>query len=718
MSARDMDGFDANGYRKRVLAAVLARGGPEASDPFELYDLPPDDDLPDAAVAARVAEVWGAWQRQRDHPKYRVLVAQLVEGHDARSAELLDGARRRTAAARVRAQREQRDTARYALLDAAVSRLVARHGGVPADKVEGLHEVGALGGLSPAEVEVRLRRHRVLAPAGPAGPAVPPERRRQVRALLDEFARLSDGPAPATLLALLDAGAASGREEIAARAAAWRSRARELPPTRLRTVVDELLVHVAELLEPGRAAVDAYLDAVALDVAEHVRPRMRAAVLVEDRLLAEDHAHLLDTAVELGLDRPRALALLAAVAAELGTTIEDAPAVPAAPPPPRDRPWEEPLRAARAALRAGRPRAAAEHVARARRLAGADGARPVRAVADEVDAVLAEATRRARAARAAVAARRWSEVCEHLGHVARTAADVPDPDAAELLDRARREVAAADAALAAALAGPASARAAALAVVLDACPGHPGATEALAALPLPGPARVRAARDASGDVLVVWEPPPGVAGAVYRVARLTPDGQRRVVGRVPDTCVLDGGAPPGVEPPVYAVEVLVGGRASAPTRSDAGRRCRRRRPEVVPRPGRAPRRARDVLRERATRRIGGGVAVRALRERSSGCAAGRATPTAGGGSSGARAPGGCPTAGAPPGRALRPQHRSARRSTACRSADGGYDLISQLRGQPPASGSRTATVAEESGRSGHRSVRHSAGTRGTGTPGT
>jgi len=33
--------------------------------------------------------------------------------------------------------------------------------------------------------------------------------------------------------------------------------------------------------------------------------------------------------------------------------------------------------------------------------------------------------------------------------------------------------------------------------------------------------------------------------------------------------VLDGGAPPGVEPPVYAVEVLVGGRASAPTRSDA-----------------------------------------------------------------------------------------------------------------------------------------------------
>ncbi len=32
--------FDGNTYRKRVLSAVDARGGPEQSDPFELYDLP------------------------------------------------------------------------------------------------------------------------------------------------------------------------------------------------------------------------------------------------------------------------------------------------------------------------------------------------------------------------------------------------------------------------------------------------------------------------------------------------------------------------------------------------------------------------------------------------------------------------------------------------------------------------------------------------------
>ena len=311
-----MDEFDPGDYRRRVLAEVLGRGGPETSDPFELYDLPLSDDLDDAAVAGRVAEVWGSWQRQRDHPKYRVLVTELVAGHAARSAELLDAGRRRTAAARVRAQREQRDGARFALLDAAVSRLVDRHGGIPADKVEGLHDVGASTGLSRDEVTARLRRHRTR-PAS-ATPGVSPERRRQVRALLDEFGRLTDAPAPPTLLALLGLEPSASEQQVRVGAAAWRSRARELPPQRLRTVVDELLVHVAELVEPGRAAVEGYLDAVAADVTGYLRPRVRAAVLVEDRLVAEDHAHLLDEARALGLDDTRARAVLAAVAAELG----------------------------------------------------------------------------------------------------------------------------------------------------------------------------------------------------------------------------------------------------------------------------------------------------------------------------------------------------------------------------------------------------------------
>jgi hypothetical protein len=578
-----VNGFDPADYRRRVLAAVLQRGGPEASDPFELYDLPVDGDLDDAAVAERVAAVWGFWQRQRDHPKYRVLAAELVAGHDARSAELLDAGRRRTAAARVRAQREQRDAERYALLDAAVARLVDRHRGIPADKVEGLHEVGALAGLTPEEVTARLRRHRRVAAGEPTGertPGVPVERRRQVRALLDEFGRLTDAPAPPTLLALLGLDASASEPQVRAGAGAWRSRARELPPNRLRTVVDELLVHVAELLEPGAAAVAAYLDAVAADVTDHLRPRVRAAVLVEDRLVAEDHAHLLDEARALGLDDARARAVLAAVARELGAPIETEPAPdtpPATPPPvsrdpapPRERGWEAPLRAARAALRAARPSEARRLVEDARRLAGPEGATPVRAVADEIAGVLDEAARRWTAASAAVDARRSTEAAEHLEHLDRTARDVPDPrgaDLDDLLARVRRDVARADAAVAAALAGPAGDRAAALLAVLDTCPGHPGAEGALAAIPVEPPLWVRAARDGRGDVLVVWEasPTPQVR---YKVSRRRPDGSWQVVGRVTDTSVLDGGAPPAVEAPVYAVEAVQAGRSSAAVRSD------------------------------------------------------------------------------------------------------------------------------------------------------
>ncbi|HEY0816475.1 MAG TPA: hypothetical protein VGE11_24625, partial [Pseudonocardia sp.] len=314
--------FDPNDYRKRVLAAVERRGGPDASDPFELYDLPVAAKavagLDDATVAARVAQVWAFWQRQRDHPRYRVLVALLVETHAERSAQLRDAATRRATAARARAAREERDAQRYALLDAAIGRLVERHGGVPREKLAGLAEVGALGGLTPEEVTARIRRHRLLAPN------VGAERRRQIRALLDEFGRLTAATPPPTLLALLGLAPAATEKQVSAGFVAWRSRARELPAGRLRAVVDELLVHVADLLAPGRAAVEVYLDAVAADVTEYLRPRVRAAVLVEDRLVAQDHAHLLAEAVDKGLDERRAVAVIAALAAELDAPVEQA----------------------------------------------------------------------------------------------------------------------------------------------------------------------------------------------------------------------------------------------------------------------------------------------------------------------------------------------------------------------------------------------------------
>ncbi|MDN5857201.1 MAG: hypothetical protein L0H84_01135 [Pseudonocardia sp.] len=598
--------FDPNDYRKRVLAAVEKRGGPDASDPFELYDVPLEAELAgaltDGAVAARIDEVWGFWQRQRDHPKYRVLVGLLVEDHDTRSAELRDPDRRRTVALRVRRQREQRDFARFELLDSAIRRLVDRYGGVPRDKVGGLDEVGALTGLTPAEVAARLRRHRVVDPAAPAPaaePAIGPERRRQVRALLDEFGRLTDVPAPPTLIALLGLTPASPEPEVRAAAAAWRARARELPPERLRAVVDELMVHVAELIEPGTAAVEAYLDTVVLDVREHLMPRVRAAVLVEDRLVAEDHEHLVEEAVARGLDRRRATDLLAALAAELGTTIEgvDAPAAggqrrddrASAPEQPRAPSWEEPLKAARAALRAGHPVAAQRLVADARRYAGSahgGGAPPNPAGEGEVDAVLAEARVRARAAPAAIDGRRFVEALAHLDHLARTASDLGEPpDAATLHRRAREAVAAADRAVAAAGSGPAGRREAALRAVLADCVDHAGAAAALAGIPVGAPPWVNAARGDGGEVLVLWAPSdtPEVS---YRVSRRGPDGAWRVVGRVHDTSIEDGGAPPGVEPPVYAVSAVQDGRSSRETRSDGPSETAV--PTAEPEPGAVP----------------------------------------------------------------------------------------------------------------------------------
>ncbi|MDN5933725.1 MAG: hypothetical protein L0I24_22085, partial [Pseudonocardia sp.] len=133
------------------------------------------------------------------------------------------------------------------------------------------------------------------------------------------------------------------------------------------------------------------------------------------RLVAEDHAHLLDEARALGLDDTRARAVLAAVAAELGAPIEapdgptEAPAPTRGPAPPV-REWEGPLKAARAALRAGRAAEAQRLVRQAQRVAGPDGATPVRAVADEIAAVLDDAARRWAAVGAA--GRRVAEALE------------------------------------------------------------------------------------------------------------------------------------------------------------------------------------------------------------------------------------------------------------------------------------------------------------------
>ena len=227
------------------------------------------------------------------------------------------------------------------------------------------------------------------------------------------------------------------------------------------------------------------------------------------------------------------------------------------------------MREARAELRAGRAAAAARLAAEAETLAGTAGRTRVRAVADEAATVLAQAQQRWRVAVGEVAAGRFAAALPHLEHVTRTASDLPAAtELATVLARARAAIERADVAVAAAVAGPEAQRAAALLAVLAQCPEHPGAVAALARIPIAAPAWVNAARDARGDVVVLWEP--SVTPAVtYKVSRLRPDGSWQVVGRVTDPALVDGGAPVGVEVPVYAVLALQPGRTSAACRSDS-----------------------------------------------------------------------------------------------------------------------------------------------------
>ncbi|WP_067827582.1 hypothetical protein [Nocardia inohanensis] len=672
-----MRAFDPNDYRKRVLAAVEKRGGIEHSDAFELYDIPLEEAerVADGEVRTRVDEVWAFWQKQRDHPKYRVLVGLLVDEHDDLSAPLLHASSRRIEAERVKQLRARRDSERFEMLDTAIERLVARYGGVPAGKLPGLEDIGKMSGLSPADIAARVRRHRILdepaaSEAAPVPEGVSPQRRQQIRKLLAEYERLIPGDPVPTLLVLLglDYTKAHQTSEIRLRADALRARTRELPPGRIRVVLDELLVHISDLLESGGATVDDYRQAVIDDATDLLRPQLRAAVLVEDRLVAPDFDFLIGEGIAAGLDRTTVEAIIINLANELGTTVEGREHLAGPPVPVRAtggsgwgagtspggfgpssgtnraaggstggapgrtgggsragaagesgwgantsqggrgpsggssrgpgassggssghggpsthggpgsggsaREWEEPLKAARAALRRGRPNEAAQHVDRAQRNLYGDsaGLTSVRSVSDQVDQVLKDAALRWRTATAACAGKRYMEAIEALEHLQRTASDVPNPATHgptldQLLAEARAALTEADRQLAAAPPTPPAVRMRALLAVLEICADHAGTAAALSTLAVDPPGRVTASRKPDGTVVITWTPS-ATEAPEYRVTRLQPDGSWRVVGRTRGTALEDGGATTGPLP-VYGVVASVSGRASEVSRSDA-----------------------------------------------------------------------------------------------------------------------------------------------------
>ncbi|MGI8535341.1 MAG: Ig-like domain repeat protein, partial [Mycobacteriales bacterium] len=323
--------FDSNDYRKRVLAAVDARGGPQASDPFECYDLPLEhaEQLEDAVIGAQVDAVWAFWQKSRDHPKYRGLVTALLSAHDQVAPLLRSRDSRGYLAEDARRSRALREQGRSAELDAAIERLVERFGGLPRGKLDGLRRLAAAAGLDGPGTESRLSRHRLLDDVAAAGTAaVPAAVYRQVRGDLDELGRLLGDTPPASLYDLIGLPPGASAQEVRAEREVAAARNRELRPDRRRALVDDLLAAVTTLLVEGDP--EAYLDSVAEDVTTRLRPRVAAAILVEDELTVEDHGHLLAVAEAAGLDRVRAVRVLATLAREAGVR---APQVATAVPP-------------------------------------------------------------------------------------------------------------------------------------------------------------------------------------------------------------------------------------------------------------------------------------------------------------------------------------------------------------------------------------------------
>jgi hypothetical protein len=622
--------FDPSDYRKRVLTGVEARGGVPASDPFEWYDIPLEsaDSVTDDAVVVQVEAVWAFWQKNRDHPKYRGLVTALLAKHPDVAPAMCERLTRLQLAAKTRSARKERDEERFAELDAAIERLVERFGGIPKSKRAGVLAFAAQAGVDQASAEARMARHLVIDDEPAAGKPAPMSEAvfRQVKANLEELGRILGRPAFVSLYDLLGLDPSAPKPVVAGAREVYAGRNRELRPDRRRALVDDLLAAVTNLLLDGNP--EAYLDMLASDVTERLRPRVSAAVLVEDELTVEDYTHMVGEGKALGLDHDRAVKAVSALARELGVPVPVAapstanrppspgtvqppvgaqirppstytpspsgsPVRPPAPPsvtpsrpdrfarpnrtpapataqPASPRAWHDKLSEARAALRAGRVREAQAKVEEARQLAGGTMP-PIRAIADEAANVLTEASQRWTAAVAALAARRYTEATTILVRIQAIAVDVSGPNGrtvADALAEANRATAAAAAALENAAKLPGHARELALLSALNAAPDHPGLIAALTEIGVRPPGEVRT-RLAGGGLTISWTPSTSPGSVEYRVQRVGTGGQLVSVATTHRT-ELEVGAPgPGEPAPVFVVVARRAGIVSIEVRSDA-----------------------------------------------------------------------------------------------------------------------------------------------------
>lgn len=618
--------FDVGEYRRTVLSKLKddsSLADPDSGD--VLWVCAVDSGATPAQAAARLDEVVAAWQKDRNHPKYKGVVAELVKNRDAYARVLADPSARTAAAARRESERAARFATALQELENLSKELVKKRGGIPADRIPALRAIAEQEGMDAETFTHWLSSKTVLEQERGTG-AVPwePMVRKQVRASLAELARLQADAAARTTTLLTFLGVGPGATADQVRAAHVRLSEANLRRSRDRamTVTSDLLAHVSKRMFTD-AGVESYVASLHADALEEIRGPLRRAAIVSGSVDASDFQALVMTVVGLqwGIGQHAARDIVTEAANALGVPVEvstDTSVVvcgscgrPQSPGRKRNCQYcNQPLftscpqcqakveSATQVCPQCGcnlvLQAAAQKATVRARELL--DGAHPSEAlqvgrdaiggadVADappELRAILTEAERSI-----SQAGDRWRELRRAVGAVQpwhaqlplawleRNAADVPDPETGKSVAETRDHVAALkqqiEQQVADALAGPADALEAALMTLNARFPESPPVQAELRKLPLPAPRDVQAVLDGS-SVELSWVAPP-VRGTSYRVERhvVHPEDHRsaHVVGTTSSTSLEDAGIPIGVAAR-YTVTALSDGRTSPAATSPA-----------------------------------------------------------------------------------------------------------------------------------------------------
>lgn len=614
-----MKAFDATEYRRTVLAKLKddhSLADPATGDVMWVCAVEPG--ASPAEALKRLDDVAAQWQKDRNHPKYKGICAELVK-HRAAYAEVLKNPEaRQQASARHEEEQAARSAEALKALDSLAAELRRTYKGIPADRVPALRSVAEQDGLDADGFARWLSGQSVLGEERGVG-AVPWEAmvRKQVRETLTKLANVDPAAAPRTSTLFTFLGVPPNATVPQVRSAHARLSEANLRRQRdaVMTLTNELLAHVSKRMfsEDG---LESYTASLHADAREHIKDPLRRYAIVTGSVNASQFQALVMTVVglqwgithtsakDIVTDAAHQLSVPVEVAADTTVVVCGACGRPQSPGRKRNCQYcNKPLyrdcpqcsakvesatqicpqcgcdialheraalaiEASRGVLSTGRPLTAQQMCLHA--LAGADVATAppaLRAVITEADTLIEQAHTHWRELRTEWDRSRVWQADQLATWLVRNAADVPEPGTDTAAAAVQQQLAAAketvEAAVRAAAQLPAE-RAEAELLTLDVkYPDAPPVQAALNRLPLAPPRDVLAVLDGTSiDLSWVAAPTRGVS---YRVERhvVFPEDKRtsHVVGTTSATSLEDAGVPVGVGVR-YTVTAVAGARTS------------------------------------------------------------------------------------------------------------------------------------------------------------